>query len=709
MLVSLPNRPRDLPEDPDRSPVSEVAILARLGLQPHEIGSDLWNQHQGVSWVEALKVSETALQRPPDVDPTQVLRSYSLVPSPPYLLMIAQGQVKVLHALRPCLPLAAGGARVAGLLGERVKAGATVIPPPLVVTSSPINEQGNHFGRVEGQGPSYAGLEEFYSQANAPALWRADEHEGAELLPGSSWRAIPVHPKLAALFLRGVPIPEALLLIGNLYRSWNPEARLASEAVLTFIRLASVGADEAHKSILETEWVIKNHMESAELTEWYLQVVNNYTPGQTLPPLPVGILPPPQGQTESIEAMNAIADRVLGGLASTQTGKRGRELTPSEVDYLLWLCGVPEWDEANPGESLPEFWRDVPILRARPKEARSVVENYFLENFPEGRAEQNCFFSPKVVQALIRVDFAGGDQTHSYEQRLDGLTPWTIGPYPETFDTSSLRAAASHYEDTIDNHRPGDRAAMENLSDRSLVIPTSRLEFLHYVEFMATWAMVFFTSRGILPRGLDSIHSHLKKLRLFSGHGPSDWRIYFWRLHVSMRELFGPDQSAENLNALIRSIRLGERLIDNCPKEMRPGVEKDQSPQIPRVSPVSRTDSPRSETRTPPPEFTHRFKDDLDLAKEALEKAGKEFNSYHVYGGRNEIARIMGGEFPKLVKGGRPCAAYFLLGRECGKRCRNGHQFTRPPSEKIIDGVVSRAKANIAKAIAHPGKDAGSR
>ena len=149
-----------------------------------------------------------------------------------------------------------------------------------------------------------------------------------------------MHAKVAALFLRGVLLREAVDLIVSLYQMVLETNRDELEGLVEFVRVAITHDDNVPtRSILHTEWVRHDPTETEELEDWYISLVHMYAPRFQLPPL---VAPPPPLAPALAEP--CIAPGVgapPGGEAGKQNGEvqLKRPYTQNELAFLCHLAG----------------------------------------------------------------------------------------------------------------------------------------------------------------------------------------------------------------------------------------------------------------------------------------------------------------------------------------------------------------------------------
>ena len=269
-----------MPPDAGGLPPPTYQVLANfVGLSPKSVGRGLMEDNLGVPWEEALEVSESLS---PFEDETSAgsgtrMGGYGDSLKKLYFLVTTGGRVTVLYGWRPCRPLLSSGNRMAGLLGDKlISPGGLTAPPQLSATEGPATDQWMAFAPWTGRLRSVEELKEHFADQPGSKGMEAPE-EGDEI---KIWKTLPVHPKIAALFISGLAPSKAISLVDMLSAAL-PHGVNAS-VLTTYIRGACtlVGDTPA----VQTNWNRQDYHASAALAEWYLLLCEAYAPEKELAP-----------------------------------------------------------------------------------------------------------------------------------------------------------------------------------------------------------------------------------------------------------------------------------------------------------------------------------------------------------------------------------------------------------------------------------------
>ena len=142
-------------------------------------------------------------------------------------------------------------------------------PPKLFVAGGNAAHQYQAINRVTGNPRPVTQILDQYSN-----------QEDAELLKGDgagevgSWKALPVHPKVACLFMRGMPIRRAFLVTIALCRAIPENFHPQLNGLLDFMRLATLSRDDS--SALSGAWNRADMADTPELESWHLALCDGY-------------------------------------------------------------------------------------------------------------------------------------------------------------------------------------------------------------------------------------------------------------------------------------------------------------------------------------------------------------------------------------------------------------------------------------------------
>lgn len=150
--------------------------------------------------------------------------------------------------------------------------------------------------------------------------------------------------------------------------------------------------------------------------------------------------------------------------------------------------------------------------------------------------------------------------------RHRGFSVFSVYPLPDSSDPGDKRLKAQAYEDTMDNHAPADREAMEKLSLATANIPYSRTELWRWVTFFLAVVRTILGEACPLAERVRAFQELLNVETSFRWHTPAHWAGYFWKYHTAVREYFKRQNGGEGrlcgFNDLLWRMRQGQPIMD---------------------------------------------------------------------------------------------------------------------------------------------------
>ena len=223
---------------------------------------------------------------------------------------------------------AASGHRSAGLIGDRrITEGGNLTLSGLWIAQGNQADQWEAFEKVTVR-PQVFGHLEAELKEDAEIQFGQPDDEKPEV---SVWSALPVHQKVAALFMPGLDMRKSLQLYKGLYTAAGEENYDLLDGLCEFVWSAANRAKAlgSRASALDKKWTQFDHYSSEETFEWYELLLDSYaTPvrwAQPMPPIP----PPPGGN-------------ILGADAPYNRPKETKKhaYMQAELGQLFYLVGI---------------------------------------------------------------------------------------------------------------------------------------------------------------------------------------------------------------------------------------------------------------------------------------------------------------------------------------------------------------------------------
>jgi len=339
-------------------------LATAANLVPHEVGFALAETHKGVDWPEMLEAFRAVDLLPANENMTNRIRFYADSLVARFFLVVADGEIKVVYGWKAAHSLAVG--RYADLMGERRMIAGMEVHPVLHKLGGNVATQATEFGLQDVAAMSLAGIHTAFAANAALDLVAAVAAPvpPALLVETLAWKVLPIHPKLACLFLRGMSVRAAFHLVTQIVTACPPALQSDLDPLTDFIRVAATEAAAGGVSALATTWQpVPGVMTETALTTWYFELVGQMAPRylSPLPPPPMQNLmpPPPPPGTDQLA-------QVLGQLAGQNQRSDAKPYQPYERDLLFTLCGIEQPHDGLTDASLSPFWQEFARHRKKP-------------------------------------------------------------------------------------------------------------------------------------------------------------------------------------------------------------------------------------------------------------------------------------------------------------------------------------------------------
>jgi hypothetical protein len=696
--------------------------VATLDLQPHEVAYALAKDAVSVSWDDACgpfrKITDA---RNLGTDLEHVVRSHVDSLDPIYLLVVVENTVKVLYGLKPCHATSGNGKRFLGLIGEREIRAGQEVQPKLHTLGGNLSKQVDHFANVDVAAPTLVDIEAMFqgdATLSLVAQLAADPTTNAAAPTIPAWMALPVHPKLACLFLRGMSVRNAFFLVKKIISAFPSSLSRDLEPLVNFIRSAvTTGAIGA--SSLTSGWKRESHTSSDPMETWFYELVARFAL-KFVPPIihPVPTLlhaPPPQVPGQAMNASEAVLQELAAQLRGDQPKMKSYHST--ELHTLFPICGVEQPWAGLTDASLPQFWIELKDFRKANSNARLFIENFRVVNYPPQRLVFPFLFTPQLIKDLKSLSFSGNDHLISFQMRHKGISIFSLAPTNETSADLGARDKYLQYEETMSHHAPADRAAMESLSMVAQAFPSDRIALYHWVDSFHVGIEIFFGYMCPLSSPCSDLLEILRNPVHFAGFSTCDYRALLWTIHKAIRFFFLNFQT-NPFRRLTADLASGIRPATNVlPMEMRGPVHvfddgsttwnRPSGPPNPYESPSDPINLPgnkRQRTLESAP-YASRFQPAWRKAMAHYTKITRQPNTAfraNKLCNRAQMHEIFGDEFLACATSEKPpCFRYHICGACSGGNsaapCQLTHRFRSEPSTSILDGIQTRLDIHVQK------------
>jgi hypothetical protein len=198
----------------------------------------------------------------------------------------------------------------------------------------------------------------------------------------------------------------------------------------------------------------------------------------------------------------------------------------------------------------------------------------------------------------------------------------------------------------------------------------------------------------------------------FKCHTPADWRAYFWRCHIAVRDHFHPhkrrDERMMAMNDLLACMRFGRVIMEReVPPELRhqTQTEKGKSKQKDKHN-AGGADRDNDDRPRNARNFAKKFASDcaratassIDKAKEAVQTAGKVWHLPLLF--PEGCAQMLGDAAAGVPN---PCPRLCAHGKCTVQKCKQSHNLANEPSRQQAQTFIGRIKDRCKEIAANPG------
>ena len=695
-----------------------------MGLQlgPHEVADKLRVDTQYVPFVEARRALQAQKQEA-DNDMTAQSRVRRTVNDTTnrYFLTVSDGTMQVVYGAKWCGLFHGGQEHLVFMMGDQGKIGQTVREPKFMRLLGTPAEQEEIFG-----GMTYAHtreldeiIEELDHVDNEATLVEEDD----ALDPVVTWRVLPVHPKVAILFLRGMPVLAAAKLVQEM-GTQQPDGEDDLFLLTNFCRVACTAAER--EGSIAVSWSPVHPTETNQIFEWCLGLKSTHVPN-----LPAASYLPPTAPSPSQEPRarepddagrddrlaGAIAAAVVASQQNAQTRSASKRFSHKEIERFIALAGLEVPADSNVSVMTP-FFQGLEEDKGNKLRSRLYVEQELktaTSNDPAAQMEMTTMFSTEVISAIQNVDVTGSDYLAAWELRQRGCTIFNMAPAPDHLGAAAeaLRAECMEYEEY--EHRSHQDVK------QSKAVHTSVEEWPTTRDRLCAW-IITYREHMITMFGIDFIARLLMAMRKERNWHAVDvvgCMTLTWGIHRGLRLALTPAPmgdlsylrqvvvdfetgrvpSLENTDRIIAK-RITDATTKPVVNSMTPKGGTGWNSGSQAANQPSSTKKQKFEpfeygNQVSGPAFAKTWAEDVQAVKTKL---GRNFNGRAFCHEQDKMDAMFGSEFKALMPPGKPnpCMSYFILGR-CHDKCDRSHTTATPPTEQIISGIKSRVQAHTKK------------
>jgi hypothetical protein len=686
-------------------------VVTHLKLGTHERANQMYEENLEVPFtdvVRELKKEQEAIDTIGDsIGTSRRVRMAVSQTRTGYFLTKHNGMVRVVYGPKWCDLLHPSLPRLVVTMGDYRRMGQSVMDPPVMMLSGTIAAQKDILGGLvlemcQPLTDIIAELEE----ANDPAQL-AEVEEDVMIEEVTTWRLLPVPAKVAVLFMRGIRVLEAAKLVQGILNQVPEEEEGDWRVLADFVRIACTQGDVA-----DVEWEAVNPYTSDELFAWCEGLKSSLAKPaaasrEEMPRAVPLSAAAPEGQHNVYAEILAAAVT----LSQTNAAERSKKTKYSRalVEDFMELAGVIEETICDSSIMTP-FFRGLEELKSK-TEARKYIEKALrpaVNDDPMADVEMTTIFSTETINAIKAIDVIAGDTYVQWEDRLKGLSLFSLAPAP-----GALIHLAKRERDRCVAFEMADYQKEDDIR-RASSIHTRVEEWPLTPDRLRAWVLTFyrlteimfgpsFILRTLLRRLLGAMRQELE----FQAWNMEGCMRLTWGIHRGIRAALSPGRNYKILTSLVNTLECGDiptfsslgpdittriRSVVNAQKGAsqptavsgggkRPAVQQQNPPKRLRAgfgNPVSG------------PEFAKTWEADVREVQKVVGTKGGDFCS-----DQNKLNELFGDEFRALMPASEPtpCMSYFILGR-CHDQCSRSHTTTAPPTQKAVAGLKARVHSH---------------
>jgi hypothetical protein len=331
--------------------------------------------------------------------------------------MVSETSVQVGYGICPSPLNPSPGVRAYWISSEYVRhTNGTVIYPKMYKSSGNLDAQAEPFIHQDVPAMEFVDVKAAFAADPAihvvPPLQPDPANPGVAAPIVSVWRALPIHPRLALLFMQGMSIRAAVSLVSRLVTVIPPEHRAQADPLVDWIRAAATSNGAAPElSEIHQANTRFDHLASQAAEDWYYSVTDRWALRGAAGPLAE---PPAPGDAGNAQPgpIDARIVTILEGLQdrnSTNNPPEGKPYMAHERNVLYLASGQAAPWSALTEAQLPICFQELKPFRGKHGSSRFFLERFLKASWPTDRPLYDYVFSTAMVNDFRMLSFAGQD------------------------------------------------------------------------------------------------------------------------------------------------------------------------------------------------------------------------------------------------------------------------------------------------------------
>jgi hypothetical protein len=201
--------------------------------------------------------------------------------------------------------------------------------------------------------------------------------------------------------------------------------------------------------------------------------------------------------TDSVGQLADLLDIRFHSNPDGQSSSESDKYNQYKLIILAGICGAPRdpstWRDLSL-HALPDFWTKIRGMHGRNSCLRAFVEGYIADCPKASPWEYQFLLTMEMLTMICNLSFLWDNPDKWWQSRMKGMSIWSLAPQNQSAHGEAIERHQRmvEYEDTADNHRPGDQADSAKLTKPDPNAPTDRMLLFKWVDHTNILLTIFF-------------------------------------------------------------------------------------------------------------------------------------------------------------------------------------------------------------------------
>jgi hypothetical protein len=226
----------------------------------------------------------------------------------------------------------------------------------------------------------------------------------------------------------------------------------------------------------------------------------------------------------STDSIGQLVDLLNARFQSNPDGQSSSESEKYNQYKLIILAGIcratgdpSTWRDLSL-DALPDFWTKIRGMHGLNLYLRAFVEGYIVDCPKASPWEYQFLLTMEMFTTICNLSLLGDDPDTQWQSWMKGMSIWSLAPQNESAHGEAIERGQRmiDYEDTADNHCPGDQADSAKLTkDHTGILLT-----------------IFFGLECPLVKEFKILTKLLQDPEYFHNYTPINWAALTWKAHL---------------------------------------------------------------------------------------------------------------------------------------------------------------------------------